>query len=121
MGFVHCDIKPDNIMLGLKNKKIEQTNVKNAEFQTYLIDFGLSHSYLKENKDDHIDKEIYEDAYENFKGNLMFSSRYTFMGYIISRRDDVISVIYTLIFLLNGTKLKINPNTSMRKRFEQVR
>ena len=37
-GFVHCDLKPDNIMV-------------NAEGEIRIIDFGLAHSYLtKEGK-----------------------------------------------------------------------
>lgn len=35
-GFVHCDLKPDNILIGLKSE----------ENMIYLIDFGLAHSYL---------------------------------------------------------------------------
>ena len=39
-GYIHCDIKPDNIMIG--NFKVDPS-LKN---KLYLIDFGLSKRYL---------------------------------------------------------------------------
>jgi serine/threonine protein kinase len=43
-GFIHCDIKPENILLGSKNRyKLESS-------QIVLIDFGLAKSYLDEEK-----------------------------------------------------------------------
>jgi hypothetical protein len=38
---------------------------------------------------------------------MLSSSKYSFMGYTLSRRDDIISVIYILIFLING-KIPLN-------------
>jgi len=83
-----------------------------------IIDFGLSHTYVKkeeeEKKDDrnlpdflkngsrkHIENVI-GSPYHCFKGNMLFSSKYAFMGYTLSRRDDIISILYILIFLING-------------------
>ena len=82
-----------------------------------IIDFGLSHSYLKKSSKfeeidstlpnilkpppPHIDHEI-SDPTLNFKGNMLFSSKYTFQGHVQSRRDDIISIIYILIFLISG-------------------
>jgi casein kinase 1, alpha len=43
IGYLHMDIKPDNIVLGSENmKKLESS-------QVHLIDFGISKSYLDEN------------------------------------------------------------------------
>lgn len=36
LGYVHCDLKPDNIMTGCENN----------DANIYLIDFGLAHCYL---------------------------------------------------------------------------
>jgi casein kinase 1 alpha len=36
LGYVHCDLKPDNILIGADK----------ADTNIYLIDFGLAHSYL---------------------------------------------------------------------------
>ena len=40
MGYVHLDIKPDNILIGVRNSG-----------QICLIDYGISEPYLDENND----------------------------------------------------------------------
>ena len=57
-------------------------------------------------KEYHIENMV-GDPLVVFKGNLLFSSRYSFLGYTLSRRDDIISIIYILIFLVNGGKLPL--------------
>lgn len=37
-GYVHCDLKPDNILVGNKPESINTI---------YLIDYGLAHKYIK--------------------------------------------------------------------------
>ena len=37
-----------------------------------------------------------------FKGNLVFGSRNAFRGISLSRRDDLISLAYLLLYLLDG-------------------
>ena len=39
-GFVHLDIKPDNILISRNNESFENI---------YLVDFGLTRSYIDEN------------------------------------------------------------------------
>ncbi len=41
-GLIHCDIKPDNILIG--DKKINSKSIN----QLYLIDYGISQKYLDE-------------------------------------------------------------------------
>ena len=40
-GFVHCDIKPDNILISAE---------PHLDDLIYLEDFGLAHQYLDENQ-----------------------------------------------------------------------
>jgi serine/threonine protein kinase len=42
-GYIHCDIKPDNIMIG--DYMRDQTLMN----KLYLIDFGISSRFLDEN------------------------------------------------------------------------
>lgn len=41
-GFIHCDLKPDNIMIGDFKKDFHEMN------QLYLIDFGIASRFLDE-------------------------------------------------------------------------
>ena len=84
-GFVHRDIKPENFLLTL-----------NKPTKVFLIDFGLCKPYLLNNK--HI-----EFKYKNkFIGTLNFASINTHNLYEQSRRDDLESVAYMLIYFYFG-------------------
>jgi len=39
---------------------------------------------------------------QNFKGNLVFASKNSFFGRTLSRRDDLISLTYLMVYLLDG-------------------
>lgn len=38
----------------------------------------------------------------SFKGNLIFGSKNAFKGSLLSRRDDLISLAYLLIYIVDG-------------------
>jgi len=83
-GFLHRDIKPDNILLSKDYKKI------------YLIDFGLSKDYIV--KKAHISNR----TGVNPSGTLRYMSKNVNLGNECSRRDDLISLGYTIIYLIKG-------------------
>ena len=85
INFVHNDLKPDNICIGLKDPNT-----------IYLIDYGLSQNYLLPDKS-HVKKE----TLNKFSGNFIFASLNSCRGNTKSRRDDIESAIYILCFLLN--------------------
>jgi serine/threonine protein kinase len=64
----------------------------------YLIDFGLCSQYLNENGA-HI-KQV--KNYNSVVGTALFASINAHSGCELSRKDDIESLIYTLIYLLTG-------------------
>lgn len=88
LGIVHRDIKPANIVLGYKK----------AYKTIYLIDFGISKRYLKKNSGEH----IILTNFKPFIGTIRFASEAAHQGFELSRKDDLESLGYTLIFMLKG-------------------
>ena len=99
LGFVHNDIKLDNILVGFKDPAL-----------LYLIDFGLTCRYLNEDGS-HIEKEFLK----KFSGNFLFASLNSCRGNNKSRRDDVQSAIYIMIYFLNDGQL---PWSNFHTKFE---
>lgn len=88
-GFIHRDIKPQNFVLGLE--KSEQQYV-------HMLDFGLAKSIREVRTGQHI---LYK-ANKSLIGTARYVSINTHLGIEQSRRDDVESVCYVLIYLLKG-------------------
>jgi serine/threonine protein kinase len=89
-GYIHRDIKPHNIVLGRK---------KNAK-KLYLVDFGLSRRFCTREGGIHIKQEMIVS--ENITGTAEFASLNTHRGVTQSRRDDIESLVYSMIFLAKG-------------------
>ena len=68
-----------------------------ASREFHLIDFGIAKKYLLENGN-----HIKLRKMSTFYGNLMFASRNAFYYYNASRRDDIIAIVYTILYLLKG-------------------
>jgi len=80
-GICHCDVKPENIIVSKDYQKI------------FLIDYGLSRFYRKNGK--HI--ELKTDIMPS--GTIKYMSVHTNLKVEISRRDDLISLGYMLVYL----------------------
>ena len=92
-SILHRDIKPNNFIWGnYSRKKKSKKNFNNI----FLIDFGLSCFYIIKN-------QHYELSTGNsFIGTLRYASINTHKGIRESRRDDLESVMYVLIYLFKG-------------------
>ena len=85
-GIIHRDLKPENLMIGSDNKN-----------DLYIMDFGLAKSYLKANGE-HEDYGI-----AHVVGTAEYASLNCHKRRTQSRADDLESLAYTLLFLLQGS------------------
>ncbi|RCV09659.1 hypothetical protein SETIT_2G047000v2 [Setaria italica] len=89
-GFVHGDVKPENFLLGQAGSPDDK--------KLYLIDLGLA-SKWRETNGGHVD---YDQRPDIFRGTIRYASVHAHLGRTGSRRDDLESLAYTLIFLIRG-------------------
>ncbi|PPS06928.1 hypothetical protein GOBAR_AA13696 [Gossypium barbadense] len=90
-GFLHGDVKPENFLLGRPGSADEK--------KLYLIDLGLASRWKDARSGQHVD---YDQRPDVFRGTIRYASVHAHLGRTGSRRDDLESLAYTLVFLLKG-------------------
>ncbi|CAI0435996.1 unnamed protein product [Linum tenue] len=110
-SFLHRDIKPENFLMGLGQH----------ENKVYIIDFGLAKKYRDSATRRHIP---YKETNRSLNGTPRYASVNNHLGIEQSRRDDLESLGYVLMYFLRGNLpwqgLKINRTTTKRDRYKQI-
>ena len=83
-NILYRDVKPENCLIGLKDPNL-----------IYIVDFGLCKRYRSSKTGKHIPLR----QTGKFSGTMEYASSYVLKGNESSRRDDLISLGYMLIFL----------------------
>ena len=81
---IHRDIKPENFLFGIDNPNI-----------IYIVDFGLSKKYRSSKTGKHMMPKFTG----KFNGTVRYASANSLKGKECSRRDDLISMGYMLLYL----------------------
>ncbi|KAK4854290.1 hypothetical protein QYF36_021696 [Acer negundo] len=90
-GYVHGDVKPENFLLGPPGTRDEK--------KLFLVDLGLATRWRDSSTGQHVE---YDQRPDVFRGTVRYASVHAHLGRTGSRRDDLESLAYTLIFLLRG-------------------
>jgi len=90
-GFIHRDIKPENFLVGLQN---------NSSL-VFVVDFGLTKPYRSFRTGQHVQQKE-GAAKKDLVGTARYASSNAHLGLELSRRDDLESLGYVLVYLAKG-------------------
>ncbi len=110
-NILYCDISPNNFSIGI------------GRFQNiiYMTNFNSAKKYIKKDNFDHIKL----NKSNNSIGNYIFSSINALRGVELSRRDDLESLGYMLIYFLKGElpweNIKCSDKTEKKRKIYQIK
>jgi len=106
-NFIHRDIKPANFVMGLDMRKLNQV---------YIIDFGLAKSYCDSNAQENT---TFVER-RSLTGTARYASIRAHLGMEQSRRDDLESLGFALIYFALGSLPWQGLKADTRKEFHYM-
>lgn len=95
-GFVHGDVKPENFLCAYT-----EDGTMNPEDGLFVVDLGLASRWKDLTRPNgHI---AYGQRVDHFSGTVRYASVNAHLGRWLSRRDDLESLGYMLLYLFNGS------------------
>mmetsp|Transcript_13783 Transcript_13783/g.23502 ORF Transcript_13783/g.23502 Transcript_13783/m.23502 type:complete len:499 (+) Transcript_13783:141-1637(+) len=95
-GYVHGDVKPENFLCA--HREEGQASPKDG---LYMVDLGLASKWKDPSTPNgHI---MYGQRIDHFSGTVRYASVNAHLGRWLSRRDDLESLGYMLLYLFNGS------------------
>lgn len=94
-GYSHNDLKLENLML-MDAKGDEDSN------NVVLIDYGYAARFA-DKQGNHIKKH----DVDSFRGNLLFASVDQLSFHSCSRKSDLISIVYFILYMLNDLSMPL--------------
>lgn len=106
-GYTFNDLKLDNVLIG---DSVKLPSYNQTLHKIKIIDFGLAKKYTLPNG-----KHIPMKKEQVFSGNMIFASKNAFNMRTQSRRDDLISLCYFLLYLVDGDLAFLEQNSESSK------
>ena len=104
-GYTYNDLKLDNILVG------DNSQEEHSLHEIRLVDFGFAARYMT--KEGH---HIPQDEVDVFRSNMIFATVNQFDFKVTSRRDDLQSLCYLLIYLFQGGDVAFVAKGNMSKK-----
>ena len=119
-GLVYNDLKPDNILIGSNDKipRSKQSSKQNIfeDVSINLIDFGFAKKWMDSKTGQHVKRK----DLDFFLGNIYFSSVNQLQIRSSSRRDDLHSLAYLMMYLLNDCSIPIVKDALLSSTTNQI-
>lgn len=117
-GYIYNDLKLDNLLIGNDDRLPDQFESTNCfdNVSINIVDFGFVTRFMDETNQNHL-------AVQNvkiFRGNIMFASPNQLNFRSTSRRDDLISLVYLIVYMLNKGDLINQPIQQQNMTREEI-